>query len=262
MKRLEVSKYLGDYISSGGLSESVAVTVSKRKGLIIRSIYEIKSVIEDCRSSLVGGVAAGLDLWEMAVMPMALYNAETWQDIDNKTMATLEKLQYDFLRHLLSVGSGCPIPLLLSETGTLMMEMKILQKKVLFLHHLENLPETALAKEVYNAQKRMSLSGILTDCSSFLAKFGLHDLKSFTYPQFKRLVKEKIRILNKSRLIEMINEKGYKKINVQEILNDNFERKPYMSNLSSDDAKMRFKNLKPDGSESENELSVRQKVYV
>ena len=62
-------------------------------------------------------------------------------------------------------------------------------------------------------------------------------------------------------MIEIIREKGYSKINVQEILNDNFERKPYMSNLSSDDAKMRFKNLKPDGSESENELSVRQKVY-
>ena len=39
----------------------------------------------------------------------------------------------------------------------------------------------------------------------------------------------------------MINEKGYKKINVKEILNNNFERKPYISNLFSDDAKMRFK---------------------
>ena len=39
----------------------------------------------------------------------------------------------------------------------------------------------------------------------------------------------------------MINEKCYKKINVQEILNDNFERKPYITNLHSGDAKMRFK---------------------
>ena len=104
-----------------------------------------------------------------------------------------KKLQYDFLRHLLSVGSGCPIPLLLSETGTLMMEMRILQKKVLFLHHLKNLQETSLAKKVYRAQKRMNLPGIITNCSFFLAKFDLHDLKSFTYPQFKKLVKEKVK---------------------------------------------------------------------
>ena len=39
----------------------------------------------------------------------------------------------------------------------------------------------------------------------------------------------------------MIKEKSYKKISIQEILNDNFERKPYMSNLSSGDTKMRFK---------------------
>ena len=121
------------------------------------------------------------------------------------------------------------------------MEMKILQKKVLFLHHLEHLPETSLAKEVYEAEKRMSLPGIMNDCSKFLAKFGLQDLKSYSYPQFKRLVKEKIKIINKSKVIEIIREKGYSKINVQEILNDNFERKPYITNLHSGDAKMRFK---------------------
>ena len=125
MKQLDVCKYLGDYISSNGLAGSVSATVLKRKGLVTRAMHEIRSIIDDCRSGIVGGIAAGLDLWEMAVMPMALYNAETWQDIDHKTINTLEKVQYAFLRNLLGVGSGCPLPLLISETGTLLMEMKI-----------------------------------------------------------------------------------------------------------------------------------------
>ena len=41
----------------------------------------------------------------------------------------------------------------------------------------------------------------------------------------------------------MMKGKGYKDINVLEILNNNFERKPHMFNLSSDDAMIRFKIL-------------------
>ena len=89
-------KYLGDYISCDGLRESVSITVSKRKGLAMKSIYEIRSVLEDSRIHTVGGIIGALDLWEMVVIPSLLYNAETWQEIDTATIEALEKFRSVF----------------------------------------------------------------------------------------------------------------------------------------------------------------------
>ena len=72
MKKFQEAKYLGDWISEKGLSESVACTVKKRKGFAIASIHEIRSVIDDCRSNLCGGIQVGLDIWEIGVIPMLL----------------------------------------------------------------------------------------------------------------------------------------------------------------------------------------------
>ena len=72
-------KYLGDMISSAGLSESVHATVLKRKGQVISSIIEIKAVVKDCRTNIVGGVLTGLDIWELAILPYLLNNAISYQ---------------------------------------------------------------------------------------------------------------------------------------------------------------------------------------
>ena len=71
------------------MSGSVAVTVAKRKGLAMQSVYEARAVIDDCRSQVCGGLAAGLDIWEMAILPM-LYNAECWQEISLETTQVLK----------------------------------------------------------------------------------------------------------------------------------------------------------------------------
>ena len=101
---------LGDWISTDGLSQSASATVKKRKGLAAASIYEIGAVVEDCRSNIIGGLQTGTDLWEAAVIPMLLFNAETWVSISKSTVDVLEDIQKRFYRSLLSVSSGCSIP--------------------------------------------------------------------------------------------------------------------------------------------------------
>ena len=234
-------KYLGDFISELGITESVYLTVKKRKPNVVRATYEIRSIVDDCRINCVGGLAAGIEIWEMAVIPVILYNSESWQGINDQTIKILENLQYNFLRSILAVGSGCPLPLLLSETGMLLMENRVLQKKVLFLHHLENLPSSALAKEIFKAQNLMGLPGIMTDCSEFLVHFELSDLKSFSKEQFKRLVKQKIKIWNKMKILEIVSRKEYKKVDTTNWSCDFFQQKPYFKSLSVSDARLRFK---------------------
>ena len=121
MVQEEQAKYLGDQLSGLGLAQSVAATVTKRRGLVTRSIFEIRTVIDDCRSHVAGGLTAGLDIWEIAVIPMLTNNADCWQEISTNTIEILDNLQLMFLRCLMAVGSGCPKPALFSETGTIMM---------------------------------------------------------------------------------------------------------------------------------------------
>ena len=84
MKQEFSAKYLGDFISEKGLSDSVSVTVAKRKGMVIRAMYEIRSIVDDCRSNVVGGITVGLEIWEIAFLPMLLNNAECWTEIAEK----------------------------------------------------------------------------------------------------------------------------------------------------------------------------------
>ena len=125
-------------------------------------------IVEVC-----GGLTAGLDIWELAVLPKLLYNADCWQEISPNTIQELENLQLQFYRCLLAVGSGCPIPSLYYETGGMLMELRILQKKLLFLHHVATLPDYSLAREVFQVQKELNLCGLLQDCEEFLIERGV-----------------------------------------------------------------------------------------
>ena len=232
------SKLLGDWLSQSGLSNSVATTVAKRKGLAIASIYEIRSVVEDCRSNILGGLQIGLNLWEATIVPMLLFNSETWVNITDKTLNELETIQKRFLRCILAVGPGCPIPSMYWETGTVLMKYRILQRKLIFLHHLSTLPDSSLAKEVYTLQKQLNLPGLLTECEEFLHKYELYDMESYSKAQWKRKVKAIIFQLNEDNVVSM--SKNYKKINYTFDI-DHGKRHLFLSQLKLHDARMMFK---------------------
>ena len=157
MKQVREEKYLGEQISSGGLAESVAATVTKRTGRVLQSIFEIRTMIDDCRSHVTGGIITGLEIWESAVIPYLTSNCDTWVKVPAKTIEALDYLQNLFYRVLLSVPVGCPIPIMYWDCAGLSMKLRIVQAKLLFLHHLATLEDDSLAKQVYNVQKRLEL---------------------------------------------------------------------------------------------------------
>ena len=241
MVQEEQAKYLGDQLCGLGLAESVAATVSKRRGIVCRTIFEIRAVIDDCRSNVAGGITAGIDIWEMAVIPMLMYNAECWQDISDKTVAELDKLQLMFLRCLFAAGAGCPTPAFISETGMLTMQWRILEKKLLFLHHVSTLPDTALAKQVHQVQSELNLPGLVQECRDFLVRNDITDISIFTKSQWKKLIKDKIRLCNKRSVLDRIKKEGYKKIKLNEMIEDDFKPKKYLAELYVTEARLRFK---------------------
>ena len=74
-----------------------------------------------------------------------------------------------------------------------------------------------------------------------MIRFDLVNLCNFTKVQFKRRVKEVVSDLNRKKLIERVKSAHYKKINLIRFENDNHEKKPYFSNLSVADGRLKFK---------------------
>ena len=121
-------KYLGDYLHSGGNSASVKATVNSRHGRITSFIIQARAIIDDCRINVVGGLSAGIDIWELAYLPNLLNNCESWTDIDKSTLDSLEDLQYTMYRVLLSCPKSTPRAALLWDMGGVKMKYRIMMK--------------------------------------------------------------------------------------------------------------------------------------
>jgi hypothetical protein len=199
----------------------------------------IKAAIEDCRAEVVGGIVTGLEIWELAVIPYLINNCETWACMHQKTLDILDSLQNQFLRSLLATPRGTPTPALMWETGTSTMGNRIMKRKLIFVHHLFNLPETSLANQCAIMQEEMSLPGLISEIKEVLAELDLPNMKSLSKLQWKNLVNKKILKKNKDDLVNMA--KNYKKIDSEEMAAEKFERKSYMTDLRMDQARMNFK---------------------
>ena len=82
------------------------------------------------------------------------------------------------------------------------MELRILQKKLLFLHHVATLPDDSLAREVFQVQKELNLPGLLQDCQEFLIERGITKFSNYSKIQWKTFVKAEISKLNKTNILQ------------------------------------------------------------
>ena len=148
----------------------MSLTINKRIGLTKKSIFEIKSIIEDCRSQVVGGIVTGILLWESCVLPFLLNNCSTWLDIKQKDMDKLIKIQNLFLNVLLGLRN-CPAAMMLWDVCLLSIPNRILKEKLMLYHHISCLPQGALASQVLACQQRHELPGLHQEVSNFLKKY-------------------------------------------------------------------------------------------
>ena len=234
----QCEKYLGDYIGSS-LSESVFTTIQKRKGLTLRLISEIKFTIQDCRSQVIGGLLVGLEIWRMAVVPFLFGNCETWTETPKKATNLLNFIQNTFFRSLFSTCNGCPIPIFYWDTATLLPQNYLILQKLLFLHHLCKLPEESLAKEIYVSQKENNFPGLTRECDKYLVELDItNDPADLTKKKWKNLIKDRIHRKNKSDLLDQI--KSYKKLNHDEIKEEEYGMKDYLKTMNMSEARTYF----------------------
>ena len=91
-KEKQEDKWLGQMISSAGLADSVAKTVSDKEIKIRGACLEIGIIINDWRAIDLGGMKTALMLWETCRVPSQLHGAGTWMEISKSTEKVLNSL--------------------------------------------------------------------------------------------------------------------------------------------------------------------------
>ena len=195
MKQKLSEKYLEEIIHSDGATEPIKATIQDRHWRTWSAILEIKSVIEDCRSQAIGGLAAGIELWELAVIPMLLNNSGTWTKISDDLIKKLNGYQNKMLQMLFSVPRTTPSIALWWDVGTLLLEFRIKDRKLILAHHLTNLPDFALGRRVYDEQDKLGLPGLSQEISSLVIELDIPSVKKDeqTKQSWKNLVKSAVK---------------------------------------------------------------------
>ena len=130
----------------------------------------MKSVVEDLRMQMIGGLKCGLDIWELALIPSLLNNAGTWTHISGHDIDSLNELQNVFLQNLFSVSRSCPKAALCWDTATTMMQVRVEKAKLALVHHIHSLDESSLAKQIYTKQLSHGWPGLVTECGEIIEK--------------------------------------------------------------------------------------------
>ena len=188
MQEVKETKYLGFVISTNN-NDSIHKTVTKRIGLAKQAVLEIRTIIEDSRASRLGGINVAFQLWESCVLSFLLYSSETWDHIPKKTIRVLNDYFNYFFRKIFRICSGAPIPNFYWQTGFLKAGNMILQKKLLFCHHLSNLEAGSLVRQFYDLQCINDLPGLYSNVREHLVKLGIPGLKNVSKGIWKKMVK-------------------------------------------------------------------------
>ena len=171
----ESFKWLGQILSSGGLSESVNATVQSREGKIRGACLEISQIVNDWRSQVVGGIETALLLWEACCIPSLLNGAGTWTEISKATEKKLNQIQYWGLRLFLQVGPGTPLVSLLWDSGALEMSLRIKVEKIMLILHIRSLGPDSLANKIYVEQRTHNWPGLAKETKQICEDLELED---------------------------------------------------------------------------------------
>jgi hypothetical protein len=221
-------KWLGDMFHCDGLAASVSATIEDRVPKVKGAMYEAAAIVEDWRSQCIGGFMSAVDLWELAILPTLLYNSETWVHIPKVAEDKLEDLQLFFMRLILRVPPGTPKVALQSETGLLSMKLRIWKRKCLLIHHIKNMEEGALAKQVYSEQIENGWPGLAREVTGICEELGIEDvnLSNISKCALKNMLEKACQVKDEKELLSKMGNK------TEKLKEENVKMKNYMNSKS------------------------------
>ena len=93
-------------------------------------------------------------------------------------------------------------PAIFFDTGSITMEFEIMKRKLNLVHHIKNLDDNCLAKEIYNEQIRNNWPGLTKECEEFCESLNIPNVitTEMTKGAWKNKVKQAIKEKNSQNL--------------------------------------------------------------
>ena len=240
IKEKDKEKYLGEMIHNGGLESSINATINDRKGRVKNAIFELNAIIEDTRMMVIGGALSAIKIWNMGIMPMMICNSETWNNINEEDLKELEDLQNLFFQILFQVPQSCPKIAGVWDTGSLLVEMTIMKRKINFAKYLKTQDSSSLSQQIFTEQEKLKFPGLVTEVDEIVKNLDIveeYNDKNVKLKKFKNISKKKISSENEKQLRQRM--KKYKKMD--ELKDEKFEIKDYLKSMNLNQIRSHFK---------------------
>ena len=231
IEQTDEHKYLGFMLSSKG-DNMANINYMKRKSHgITRSIFAKLNSLNLKQYYFESAI-----IMMNAILRSSIYYAcETYYDLKEREIRSLERIEENFLRKLLKTGAGCPITQLYLEVGQIPGRFQIIKTRLLFLKNILNEDQTSRVYKFFDAQEKNPKKG---DWVS-ICKLNMKEINlGLTVQEIKEIKKTKFKIILKKKITEAAFEylkrkqgkKGgeieYKSLQIANYL------RPYNSNLS------------------------------
>ena len=101
----------------------------------------------------------------------------------------------------------------------------------MFYHHLNQLPEDSLAKEILNIQRERELPGLAKECVKYMSELNIQsDPSNFTKNQWKKMCKNVLHKKNRTELLNRI--RPYKKLDHSKFEEEQYGLQPYLNKMN------------------------------
>ena len=148
-KKVDSDKYVGDILSSNGSnSEKIKERCDKGFGII----NDIISILEELPLGKYH-IPTGLKLREAMLLNGLLFNSESWHNLKDADIDKLSSIDEQLLRKFLKAPAKTCKESLFLETGCKPVKYHIMQRRLMYHHHILGRSKTELINKVYFAQK-------------------------------------------------------------------------------------------------------------
>ena len=135
-------------------------TVEVRAARVRGAVFEIKSLCEDFRMQICGGIVGAVQLFESGIVPKLLANAGTWVGITATTIKKLDAIQNLFVHVVLRLPSSTVLPSYRAETAMVGFKWRVYLEKLRLMEAIKRQEDEVLAKEVLEQQLLMGWPGL------------------------------------------------------------------------------------------------------
>ena len=223
MGQCDEQKYLGFVISNSNNNMANIKSVRNKSFGIIRTIFEklkalnLRKYYFEC----------GMIFLNVMLRSSILYGSETYYNLKENELRTLERIEENFMRQLLGTNSGCPIVQLYLELGHTPARFGIMKLRLYFLKTILDQEKTSLISKFFNIQCQ---NGVKTDwaitCLNNLKELNinltLREVREMTGKKYKEMIKRRCNELAFEYLINKRRKKG------KEITYNNIQMSQYL----------------------------------